>query len=148
MGLISDKIAAFKAAIVAGPDNHITPDKLRSNTLGMMEPVDDLLHLSVVSRAENQPPAAPQLGQAWIVADGATGAWQGYGQQIAVWRDAAWRFYAPCEGVRAWVENEGRLLVWSRSSWFSIGQSILPLMEWGGVGMTWGSDEMTWGDII
>ena len=45
-------------------------------------------------------------GEAWLVADGATGLWSGWDGDIAVWWDGAWARIPAREGWRAWIIDE------------------------------------------
>lgn len=58
------------------------------------------------------PPADPAEGALYAVPAGASGAWAGQGGKLARWRLASWSFFAPLDGVRAWVADEGRDAVW------------------------------------
>lgn len=49
------------------------------------------------------PPAAPGLGQCWIVGAAPSGVWAGQAQEIAVWTSGGWRFVPPADGLQAWV---------------------------------------------
>ena len=44
-------------------------------------------------------PTSPAVGAAYIVADGATGAWAGRTDCIAAWTSGGWRFISPVEGL-------------------------------------------------
>lgn len=78
--------------------------------------LDALVQLAVASRAV-LPPSTAAEGDRWIVPDGATGQFAGRERQIASRIDGAWRFLAPAAGWRAWVADEGRLLVWDGAAW-------------------------------
>lgn len=69
--------------------------------------IDMLLHGEVESDQEATPPAAPEIGQSWIVAAGATGAWDDRAGYVACWTDGGWRFIAPKGGLCLWVKERG-----------------------------------------
>ena len=74
--------------------------------------LDGLVQLSVLDRDLTAPPASPADGDRYIVASGATGDWAGWDLNVALWTDGAWLRLPPRTGWRAWVEDEGLLLVY------------------------------------
>jgi len=64
--------------------------------------IDLLLHGCVAGVAQDVPPAAPSVGQCWIVGPAATGEWAGRTDQIAGMTEGGWRFAVPREGMRLW----------------------------------------------
>jgi hypothetical protein len=78
--------------------------------------IDCALHPSVEDIADD-PPAEPGIGQSWIVGDGATGAWSGRQDAIAVWTAGGWRFVAPVPGMTAWDRAAGLWRYWTESGW-------------------------------
>ena len=71
--------------------------------------IDLLLHRRVLGvGADPANLTAPQEGQAWIVATGATGGWAARDGQIALFGAGGWRFIAPPEGMMIWVESANR----------------------------------------
>ncbi len=64
--------------------------------------IDLLLHGCVTGVAEDTPPAAPDVGQCWIVGDTPTGAWAGRTGQVAGWTAGGWRFVVPRDGMTLW----------------------------------------------
>ena len=79
--------------------------------------IDALAGACVEQRALGVPPGSPTPGRCFIVASGATGAWAGKTDQIAVATEGGWRFIAPREGLRAVVASEGIDAVYRGSSW-------------------------------
>jgi Protein of unknown function (DUF2793) len=59
--------------------------------------IDFLAQPVVVAVAPVSVPAAPTLGQSWIVGAAPTGAWAGKAAHIASWTSGGWRFCAPNE---------------------------------------------------
>lgn len=78
--------------------------------------IDALLHPSIEGAAAD-PPADPAPGEMWIVAAGATGAWEGEVDSLAAWTAGGWRFLFPLAGTIAWDKGEGRWTHWSGAAW-------------------------------
>lgn len=78
------------------------------------------VHLKVLDRNLATPPASPTLGDRYIVPSGATGAWSGKTNQIAVCIETGspinWAFYVPSDGWLAWVSDERKLCVFEDGS--------------------------------
>ena len=53
----------------------------------------------VVQGSLPEPPAAPQPGDAYIVAQGASGPWEGHSDAIAVWQGDQWLLQPAAEGT-------------------------------------------------
>jgi hypothetical protein len=60
---------------------------------------------------------AIEAGQCWIVAVGATGAWEGQDGLLASWTDGGWRFVAPAPGTSAWNKAASVPLLWDGTQW-------------------------------
>jgi hypothetical protein len=63
------------------------------------------------------PPGAPAEGACWIVAAGATGAWLGRENCLAMWTAGGWRFVAPAPGMRVWNQAAEAEWRWSGTAW-------------------------------
>lgn len=78
-------------------------------------------HLSVKDRDLTEPPADPEDGDTYIVGLDATGAWQGYSGQVAVWvagtPNGNWVFGKPRVGWVAYIEDEEVLSVYKAEGW-------------------------------
>jgi len=98
--------------------------------------LDGLVQLSVLDRDLTAPPASPADGDRYIVASGATGDWAGWDLNVAIWTDGAWLRLPPRTGWRAWVEDEGLLLVYDGSVWIGTTPAALQNMALLGVGTT------------
>jgi hypothetical protein len=61
---------------------------------------------AVTAVGPNAPPAAPAIGQAWIVGTAPVGDWIGHAGAVAGWTAAGWRFVAPFEGLSVWIVAE------------------------------------------
>ncbi|MFN3862300.1 MAG: DUF2793 domain-containing protein [Roseateles sp.] len=73
--------------------------------------------LSVTSRSTTAPPASPTDGDRYIVPAGATGAWAGKTDQIAVRIAGSWEYHAPQVGWLAYIEDEAKLAVFKLTGW-------------------------------
>jgi len=91
--------------------------------------LDCLVHLSVMSRTLNEPPASPGDGSRFIVAADAGAGWTGHDGNVAAYQDGTWAFYAPKTGWRAWCVAESALLVFQDGAW-----SVVSSGEGGGSG--------------
>lgn len=98
--------------------------------------MDALVQISAVSRGLDEPPVAPGPGEAWIVPEGAGGAWAGQANAIASWQEGAWTFLAPGAGWLVYVQDEAALIVWSGETWADAvaAPSALQELEWLGLG--------------
>ncbi|MHA7898284.1 MAG: DUF2793 domain-containing protein [Henriciella sp.] len=79
--------------------------------------LDALVQLSVISRSEVTPPASPEDGDRYIVADGGTSAWAGWDGHVASFQDGSWRGHVPQAGWMAWVEADNGQVVFDGSAW-------------------------------
>ncbi|MEG3163793.1 DUF2793 domain-containing protein [Sphingomonas sp. PB2P19] len=64
--------------------------------------LDLAVQTNVVAVGVNDPPAAPVIGQAWVVGTAPTGAWAAYANALAGWTTGGWRFVAAREGMAVW----------------------------------------------
>jgi hypothetical protein len=78
---------------------------------------DALIHAAAEAAPVPDPPSAPEPGQCWIAAAGATGAWAGRDHALAVWTESGWRFAPPMPGMSVWNKQAGTWLIWSGTSW-------------------------------
>jgi hypothetical protein len=68
--------------------------------------IDALLHMSVAETATAPPaPTVGDAGKCWLIASGATGAWQGHDRSIACWNGSGWNLIAPMTGMTIWHEQ-------------------------------------------
>lgn len=79
--------------------------------------LDALVHLVVDSRSEGAPPPVPTELSAFILPDGATGAFAGRTDQVALFEDGGWTFLSPRAGWQAWITDEGEHNLWTGSEW-------------------------------
>lgn len=81
--------------------------------------LDAVVQLSVLTVTAT-PPATPGDGERWIVGDGATGAWAGQDNRIALW-SSGWLFIAPGVGWLAFDQSASALRMWSGAAWIDTG---------------------------
>ncbi|SIR47216.1 DUF2793 domain-containing protein [Bosea sp. TND4EK4] len=79
--------------------------------------LDALIHLVVDSRSQAAPPPAPTELSAHIVPAGATGAFAGHADEVALYEDGGWTFLPPRTGWQAWVSDEAEHHLWTGSEW-------------------------------
>ena len=98
--------------------------------------LDGLVHLSVIDRDLTAPPGSPADGERYIVASGGTGDWAGWDLNVALFTDVSWLRLPPRTGWRAWVKDEGLLLVYDGAGWTGSTPDALQNMTLLGVGTT------------
>ena len=82
--------------------------------------LDWLVQLSLKSRTLATPPGGASEGDRYAVAPGATGAWSGQSQKIAIYLNGGWDFVQPLTGWRAFVEDEGAESVFASGQWTTL----------------------------
>ncbi|MBL8652063.1 MAG: DUF2793 domain-containing protein [Sphingopyxis sp.] len=79
--------------------------------------LDLLVQPAVEAGPQVDPPLAPAAGQGWIVAAGATGAWDGADGSLALWTAGGWRFAAPRPAMRVARLSDGAWLRFDGAAW-------------------------------
>lgn len=79
--------------------------------------LDALVQPVAESRMLTIPPGAPQSGQSWLVAAGATGNWAGMEGSLATWTAGGWRFARLPAGATVWVRDDGRTVRRVAAGW-------------------------------
>jgi hypothetical protein len=79
--------------------------------------IDAALHAAVEEGPRTDPPEAPEAGQCWIAAAGATGAWAGRDHALACRTASGWRFVAPVPGMLSWNKAAGCWTYWDGAAW-------------------------------
>jgi hypothetical protein len=87
--------------------------------------LDLIVQLTVINRTLAAPPAAPAVGDRYIVPAGPTGAWAGQAGRIALYSETGWQFTQALPGWRAHVLAEGQTAVFDGLAWET--PSELPL---------------------
>ncbi len=85
-----------------------------------LERLDMLVQPIIEARTLNIPPTTPLPGEAWIVPNGATGAWTGHADEIAAFQSGAWRFYDPARGWQVFDRADDVLLIYSGAEWVPV----------------------------
>jgi hypothetical protein len=83
--------------------------------------LDAVIQIGVLDADQTAPPPTPAEGDRHIVASGATGAWAGHADAVAIFEDGAWRFLTPKLGWCAWCDADGVLLVFDGAAWAGVG---------------------------
>lgn len=73
----------------------------------------DYVVKSVLDKDLTAPPGAPTLGDAYIVAAAATGAWAGHDDEIGIYTARGWRFATARIGQLVLIEDEATFYHWS-----------------------------------
>lgn len=79
--------------------------------------LDAVVQGAVLNATTTSPPGSPAEGDRYIVASGATGAWVGYDNAIAIWQASAWVFHTPKAGWRVYDQATGVHLHYTGSAW-------------------------------
>lgn len=77
--------------------------------------------LDVLSFAVTAPPGSPADGDAYLIPSGATGAWAGRTNQVAVWQSGAWRYHAARVGALAYNAATNTTLQFNGTTWAGFG---------------------------
>lgn len=79
--------------------------------------LDAITQLTVLEPPRATPPAAPENGARYLIANGAIGAWAGQDQAVTLFTDGAWLFFAAQTGWRADVAASGATYRFDGSAW-------------------------------
>src|SRR5574343_1501684 len=89
--------------------------------------LDILIHLAVIDRDLNAPPATPTEGDRYLVGPNPSGAWAGQAGRIAAFWGGIWVFVAPRDGWTARILDEGATVTRTNGTWQrSDGAETLP----------------------
>ena len=99
--------------------------------------IDALAQMAVAAVGATTPPGTPAEGDRHIIGTGATGAWNGWDNSIALFSGGAWLRMTPQTGWMAWDVSAGELLVWNGAAWVSF---VPNLQNLAGVGIGTVSD--------
>jgi Protein of unknown function (DUF2793) len=86
--------------------------------------LDALVHLAVKERNRTLAPGSPAEGDRYLIGAGATGAFAGHDDEVALFDLGLWRFFAPGPGWRAYVEAENRIIVFDGTQWHELNHYI------------------------
>jgi hypothetical protein len=79
--------------------------------------IDIALHPAVEGPPLGAPPESPVVGQSWVIAGGAAGAWAGKEGMLASCTEGGWRFVEPIPGMLVWNKSGGHWLHWRAAGW-------------------------------
>ncbi|MBV9989664.1 MAG: DUF2793 domain-containing protein [Alphaproteobacteria bacterium] len=82
----------------------------------------------LLDRDLTAPPGSPADGDTYLVKAVATGDWTGQDGNIAFAVDGGWRFYAPYQGLIAYVADETKLIAYDGTAWQDLA-SLLTLQN-------------------
>ena len=113
---------------------NVTPDFLNPTNAYTKVEIDSrftalvggIAHGVAVDSIAATPPAAPQAGHEYIVAPGATGAWAGHENKVAIWHNNAWQFVAPHTGDTHLVEDQQSQYTWNGTAWVKVSIAAAP----------------------
>jgi hypothetical protein len=109
--------AALPLLAAAQSQKHVTHNQ------ALLE-LDALIATTILDRDLSDPPLAPSDGDTYLVKATGTGTWTGQDGKLAYAIDGGWRFYAPFEGLTAYVADEARLLFYNGSIWADFGSAV------------------------
>ncbi|AJY47581.1 DUF2793 domain-containing protein [Martelella endophytica] len=81
-----------------------------------LQRLDAVVHLAIVAEADD-PPASPEDGSCYVVADTPTAAWSGHAGDVAIFQDGLWQFVTPVSGWSAWFADDGTLRCFDGAAW-------------------------------
>src|SRR3712207_4729382 len=96
--------------------------------------LDALVHLAVKERNRTTAPGSPVEGDRYLVGAGATGAFAGHEDEVALFDLGLWRFFAPRAGWRAYVEADDEIVAYDGTQWHGVDhfiRSLANLAAWG-----------------
>ena len=79
--------------------------------------LDTLVQCSVISAAATTPPGSPTLGDSYIPATGATGAWVSLVGDIVIYDGSTWVSVVPKEGWVVYDNNTNKHLTYNGATW-------------------------------
>lgn len=79
--------------------------------------LDTLVQCSVISAAATTPPGSPTLGDSYIPATGATGAWVSLVGDVVIYDGTTWVSVAPKEGWVVYDNNTNKHLTYNGATW-------------------------------
>jgi hypothetical protein len=78
---------------------------------------DAMTDICLLGQFVNTPPASPADGDMYLLGAAPSGGWTGRAYKIAYCIDGGWRFYAPFNGLRAYVAATHGFLVYMDGAW-------------------------------
>lgn len=93
----------------AQAQKHVTVNEVLSH-------LDGLVQLSVIAASLTEPPGSPAEGDRYIVATGATDAWTGWDNSVALYSGGAWLRLVPQTGWIAWDHDNGEIITFDATA--------------------------------
>ena len=81
--------------------------------------------IPVINATTTAPPGSPISGDAYVIASGASGAWSGKDNYVAIYFNAAWAYLAPRNGMEVYNLAIALKLTYKSGSWSSATASTL-----------------------
>ena len=107
----------------------------------LVNKIDALLMLSVLSMAKTAPPDTPAEGQRYIIAANATGDWAGNSGQIAVYQNLSWIYINPQKGFIVYVEDENKSYLYN-GTWGNLSDTLTQNDSFTKIGIGTGADSV------
>lgn len=82
--------------------------------------LDILVQMAAVSDSQDSAPLSAAEGDCFLIPQGASGAWAGHSDNIALWQDGNWAFLTPQPGWRIFVLSSRVLRVFDGTDWHAI----------------------------
>jgi hypothetical protein len=82
-----------------------------------LQSLDVIAAPAVEELPRQTPPAAPALGDSYIVDDSPTDVWAGMSHCVAAWTSGGWRFIQPVEGMAFYVRSTSNWAVYRGGAW-------------------------------
>lgn len=79
--------------------------------------IDLLVQTTCTDGPLQEPPPAPKIGELYLCASNASGAWAGKASCLALWTTSGWRFAKPFEGQRFSAMSDGLDWRYSEGKW-------------------------------
>jgi hypothetical protein len=84
---------------------------------GALQRLDVLVAAAVEEPPRSSPPAAPEVGDCYIIGGGATGDWAGQEGRVAAYSSGGWRTVAPVPGMVVYVRSDGVFATYRNDAW-------------------------------
>lgn len=85
--------------------------------------LDAIVDMYVLEVSADTPPEDPAAGDTYIIGDSPTGDWADQAGKIACYIEDAWSFYAPFNGMHAFVAPDAALIVYHDEAWTAVGSA-------------------------
>lgn len=79
--------------------------------------IDAFTNISIINRTTTTPPGSPAVGDCYLIATSATGAWSGLDGQLAAWYGGGWIFCVVVAGMVVYDVGANDTRVYTGSTW-------------------------------